>query len=117
MDWNRMSKRQQDAARNLARGPLADIPAASVSQVAKYFDEVMDYARRDGRHYLIADLAGLCNEVGWAMPAPATREITARELAAQLGVSLTTAYRRIRAGLVQAVKNTAGRWVVTVPAA
>jgi DNA invertase Pin-like site-specific DNA recombinase len=46
----------------------------------------------------------------------AAREITARELAAELGVSLATVYRRCRSGAVTATKNSAGRWVITVPA-
>lgn len=52
-----------------------------------------------------------------AQTAPATRELTARELAAELGVSLTTAYRRCRSGAVTATKTSAGRWAITVPAA
>lgn len=110
MDWSRMSPRQRDAARKLARGPLAEIPAASVSQVAKYFGDCMDYARGT-----IA-LDELLRITGWAPPAPKTREVTARELAAQLGVSVSTVYRRCRKGLVQAAKSATGRWVITINA-
>ncbi len=63
-------------------------------------------------------LEELCEAAGWdapKAPEPEATECTARELATALGVSLSTIYRRIRAGIVAAVK-VGRRWVITVPA-
>lgn len=47
---------------------------------------------------------------------PTTIQITTREAAAAHGVSLRTAQRWARDGKLNAAKNEAGRWIITVPA-
>jgi hypothetical protein len=59
MQWTDLTRREQNEARKLARGELASIPDASVSQVAKYFDEATAY--RDGQ----MTLADLLKVTGW----------------------------------------------------
>lgn len=117
MTWNKLTKRQQDLARRLsARIPHTQCPSASVSQVAKYLDAVADAAREAGTGPIEGDiLRGLCERTGWEYIAP-THQTTARQLAAELGVSLTTIYRRCRNGLLNAVKDAQGRWAITVTA-
>lgn len=64
MQWTKMTKTQQDTARTL-RGRLADAGVeTSVSQVAKYFDEVMRWTRGD------LTLDALCEVTGWTRPEP-----------------------------------------------
>src|SRR5690606_30496636 len=48
-------------------------------------------------------------------PAPVEEPKTARQVAEMHGVSLSTIYRRIKAGLLTAVK-VAGRWQISIPA-
>lgn len=43
--WDQLTRRQQDAARRVASGALKEVPAASVSQVAKYLDECLAFER------------------------------------------------------------------------
>jgi len=117
MTWNKLTRRQQDYARRLsALIPHTQCPSATVSQVAKHLDAVAQAARETGHGPIEGEvLRRLCERTGWAYIAPA-RKMTARELAAELGVSITTIYRRCRAGLLDAVKDAQGRWVITVTA-
>ncbi|MEU6710034.1 helix-turn-helix domain-containing protein [Nonomuraea sp. NPDC046802] len=116
MTWQKLTKRQQDFARQLsARIPHTQCPQASVSQVAKHLDAVADAARQVGHGPIDGDtLKALCQVTGWTYTAP-KRSATVKDLAAALGVSLSTIYRRCRNGLLDAVK-VAGRWVITVTA-
>jgi len=108
MTWNNLTTRQQNTARRF-RSDLADAGiVTSVSQVAKYLDEVFAWKRGD------LTVAQLAERTGWEYQ-PAERQVTAAELAASLGVSLSTIYRRIRAGLLKAVKENR-RWVITITA-
>lgn len=67
-----------------------------------------------------ARLTGVVLAEDWVAEVPAPeaaeepRTATARDMAQALGVSLSTIYRRIRKGLLNAVKN-AGRWAITIP--
>lgn len=118
MTWNKLTTKQQNYARRLsALIPHTQCPSATVSQVAKHLDAVATAAREAGHGRPIEGeiLHRLCERTGWEYVAP-TRKVTAREMAARLGVSLTTIYRRCRAGLLNAVKDTQGRWAITVTA-
>jgi excisionase family DNA binding protein len=116
MTWQKLNRKQQDFARQLsARIPHTQCPQASVSQVAKYLDDVADAARQTGRGPIEGEtLKALCKVTGWTYIAP-ERKTTVKELATELGVSLTTIYRRCRNGLLNATK-VGGRWVITLPA-
>jgi DNA-binding ferritin-like protein len=116
MTWQKLSKKQQDFARQLsARIPHTQCPQASVSQVSKHLDAVAEAARQTGRGPIEgAALKALCQITGWSYIAP-ERQTSAKDLAAEFGVSLSTIYRRCRNGLLDAVK-VAGRWTITVTA-
>jgi hypothetical protein len=105
MKWTKMSARQQGAARRLSDKLIAaGVTDATVSQVARHFDDVMAWAQGT------VTLEWLLAETGWTDRAMRAERITARQLAERLGVSLSTAYRRIHAGVH---KDARGRWVVT----
>lgn len=111
MKWHQLTKGQQNTARRIVEKLWdAGVKQATTSSVARNLDDAIDW--QDGH----LTLEELCDRAGWDAPAPPVQEITAREFAARLGVSITTAYRRCRAGAVQAVKDAAGRWVITIPA-
>lgn len=120
MKWHQLTKGQQAAARRIVEKLWdAGVKQATTTSVARNLDDAMDW---DAGWLTLEDL---CRRTGWDAPAPdpepedepGTQEITAKELAARLGVSITTAYRHCRAGLAQAVKNATGRWVITVEVA
>lgn len=48
------------------------------------------------------------------LTAPQVRQMTSREAAQQLGVSVRTVQRRAAAGKLVAVKDARGRWIVTL---
>lgn len=103
--WNRLSKRQQAAAR-LARDKLhAAGWGCAVSRMANHMDLTMDYLR------------GTVPAVELARAIRAerlTREVNASEAAKHLGVSVRTVQRRAQRGLITARKDSRGRWIVTL---
>lgn len=110
MTWNKLSKKQQDAARRFsAELTELGVTDATTSQCAKHLD--LCFSWKSGALML----AELCEQAGWTPPAPKATETTAQALAAKLGVSLTTIYRRIKAGLLDAIKVN-NRWVITLAA-
>lgn len=62
------------------------------------------------RERLLARLA----EIDAQLPEPEGTEVSTREAAAALGVSVRTVQRWAAAGKVEAVKSDTGRWVVTI---
>lgn len=110
MTWNKLTKSQQNAARSFAAGLYGlGVEEASVSQCARYLTECFAWKRGE------ITLAQLCERAVWTPPAPKTRQATVKQLAAEIGVSLSTIYRRIRAGVLDAGKVD-GRWTITLPA-
>jgi hypothetical protein len=91
MQWNKMTKRQQDAAREMRNKLGSEGVEATTSQIAKYFDEVMAYVRGD------IDVQTLCTQTGWT--APAVPEPESEDTAAEdTGTALDTAVRtRVKA--------------------
>lgn len=68
----------------------------------------------DAGKALLAEIENQASARTTTLPAPvAVETITAKEAAARLGVSLSTIYRRIRAGKLQATKDQRGRWQIT----
>lgn len=112
MSWTKLNRREQNQARRTTEQLWKlGVTSVTVSQVANKWDEAQHW---DGDE---ATLPALCAATGWTAPAPATRETTVRELAAELGVSTSTIYRRIHAGKVTARRGDDGRrWIITIPA-
>lgn len=110
MTWNKLTNAQQNSSRSFASELFSlGVEQASTSQCARYLNDCFAWKRGQ------ITLAELCERATWTPPAPSTRDTTARALASELGVSLTTIYRRIKAGILAAVK-VAGRWTITIPA-
>ncbi|MEW2498490.1 hypothetical protein AB0942_33905 [Streptomyces nodosus] len=68
MDWTKMSRRQQEAARGLLEKVRAQGVVTSVSQVSKFFDETMSWDRGE------MSLRALCEATGWDVPESAAPE-------------------------------------------
>lgn len=69
--------------------------------------ETAEYARLDGNAMVERLLAGIADAV-------AGTELTTRQAAERLGVSVRTVQRRCQQGKLAARKNERGRWVITL---
>ncbi|MCO6011560.1 helix-turn-helix domain-containing protein [Actinoallomurus purpureus] len=94
---------------------IRDLPRSALSVESENSYEIVDQAvdvdaLLAERERLLARVA----EIDALLPEPEGTEITTREAAAALGVSVRTVQRWAAAGKVQAHKDDAGRWVITI---
>lgn len=98
--WHQLSMAQQGLARKLFDRAAAVGVDVTTTQIGK-------------------DLGGWISRIAAAereAAKPKTVEVTTKDAAATLGVSVRTIQRWAKAGKVVATKDQRGRWVITLPA-